>query len=100
MTTIAKQLIPPIYPHGGPMYWRHETSGALAEAVNTYFNRRPLTSLQLDLLVQYCAHWINAPCWHRATPYADLRERIKDVTTATALGEWIDEAFVEGIDPF
>lgn len=62
--------IPTIYrpPMGLPLYWRDEVSGVLPAAVTKYLNHvafgaaRP-DAAELELLWDYIAHHINAPCW-------------------------------------
>lgn len=101
--------MPAAYPNGGPLFWSHETSGVLAPIVMAYLKRKPLTAEQLDILVEYCVHWINAPCWggaesdvhgDLAEEFADLRDRIKRITTARDLQRWCLDALDVGIDPF
>lgn len=98
-------IIPRVYipPYGGPVYWRDEQSGVLAEAVNAYLDhvvdKAPApTQEQFDLLKDYCDYWAHARCW-TGEGLEDLRRQIKAVTTVDGLRGWLRAALDECIDP-
>jgi hypothetical protein len=88
-------------PFGGPAYWRDERSGVLPAAVLAYLEGRE-TRAQLDLVLRYCAYWIEAPCWRAdpMLPLETLRQTIRQVATHAGLSAWRRDALALGIDPF
>jgi hypothetical protein len=89
----------------GPLYWMNEQSGRLPEAVRAYLDHccgegPDLTADQFVLLRDYCAYWIEAPCWRgRCGSIEDLRGEIESVCTTEELREWLYRALKVGIDP-
>jgi hypothetical protein len=62
---------------------------------------------QIALLRAYLRQWINAPGWD-ANPHADdddraelaeLRARVDQLMSRTAIDRWIEKAGAEGLDP-
>lgn len=99
----------PIFPGSnirGPLRWQDDTSGVLPAAVHSFYEvkgARPLTPEQLDLVREYAAYSINAPCWdstYDAETWAKLREDIKHITTKQAMLHWLEQALEVTIDPF
>ena len=67
---MQSSVIPTFYrqPLGLPLRWLDEQSGILPAAVTSYFEhaldeKKPFTETQLNLVIQYCRYYINAPCW-------------------------------------
>lgn len=92
-------LVPRVYPHGGPLYWRDEASGVLPAAVMAYLHARE-TPAQLALVIDYCVYWCEAPCWRGdGLELTDLRQRGRMVTTRAGLQAWLWDLLRVGIDP-
>lgn len=100
--------VPPL---GLPLNWRNETTGALPAAVWAYIThgadrRQPApTADQLELLIDYIRHYINAPCWDFPDNYyrddlVVLRERAKGLKTVDDVQHWIYWALEIALDPF
>ena len=90
----------------GPLRWQDDPSGVLPAAVHAFYEVKgagPLTPEQLDLVREYAAYYINAPCWETGAGldlFTRLREEIKSITTKEALIAWLETALEVGIDPF
>ena len=101
--TYVQSMGPDVPP--GPLYWRDEQSGELAEAINAYIDHtlRPSqwpapTAAQLALIVDYCNYWIEAPCW-RGKGIELLRDSAKVICTVEELRGWLSIAELYGVDP-
>jgi len=100
-------LLPPGHPLA-PRYWRDETSGVLAPAIERYLTRpRDLTVRDIGLIRAYIRQWIDSPMWD-ANPHADaaqranlreLRSLAANVASVGDLRHWFDVALDMGHDP-
>lgn len=87
-------------------YWRNESSGKLALAVERYFNfaagndAKPLTESELVLLKGYLKFWIEYPWQGQGFELDILRTEFDGAATYEQLTECIDAALELGIDPF
>ncbi len=88
-----------------PLFWRNETSGAVADAVMQYLDwcckeaSQP-TEKQFDILRFYCQQWVDSPVWQGPGPgLAKLRRDIREVKDLHQLSLWLHDALKEGIDP-
>jgi hypothetical protein len=103
----------PYRPGGFPLYWMDEQSGALARAVRAWLSyrcneRTAPDAEQIKLLVEYCAHWVKAPCWERATDdleYVAQLESLRlraalEIKSADDLAKWLHDCLEFGLDPF
>jgi hypothetical protein len=101
------EYIPPFDPETmrrlGPRYWRDETSGHLARAVEAYLAGRELTPGEVGYLRAYFRQWVNAPIWdanpHGTAALAGLRDAIGSLTNRAQVRAWLERALAEGIDP-
>ena len=48
-----------------PKYWRYETGGELAPAIEAYLNGKPLTIRQIAVMRAYLCQWFKSPVWNR-----------------------------------
>jgi len=87
-------------------YWGHR-DGATRAAILVYvrhmadprFEPEP-TADELRLVVEYCAYFINAPCWKWPKhELGMLRASIEHVKTAHELATWLWGCSSIGIDP-
>jgi hypothetical protein len=46
-----------------PKYWRYETSGDLARAVERFLNNEPMTPVDIGLMRLYLMQWVDSPVW-------------------------------------
>lgn len=103
-------LIPQMYlpPTGGPLYWKNETSGRLADAMRAYhehgLKRRQASAEALELVRDYLEYYIHAPCWNLdggafRTEIDDLRSRSKTISSHEEITKWLIDALDLGIDP-
>jgi hypothetical protein len=91
-----------------PKYWRDETSGHLALAVERWLTEpEAMTLNDIRLMRAYCVQWVDAPAWH-LNPHAGALERAalqnlrlaaRHIYTAKALAEWLARAEAIGMDP-
>jgi hypothetical protein len=91
-----------------PKYWKYETSGVLAHAVETYLTHRSAVTMRdIAYLRAYCMQWIDSPAWD-TNPHltaasmrelADLRLDARAIFSLAALDNWIARAIAEGVDP-
>jgi len=91
-----------------PKYWRAETSGVLAPAIERYLLRpKTLTPRDVSLIRAYIRQWIDSPAWD-ANPHGneaqranlnELRSLAARITTVADLRHWFDAALDMGIDP-
>jgi hypothetical protein len=90
-----------------PGYWMHETSGMLRPAVEAYLEGGKIDMAQIAALRAYLRQWINAPGWD-ANPHADaddraelaeLRARVDQLMSRTAIEDWINDVIDQGMDP-
>lgn len=91
-----------------PRYWRNETSGALAHAIERYLSGDgALTVRDVSLIRAYFVQWIDAPLfdansseskqWPRTL--ALLRSDARRLASAACITAWLLRATEEGIDP-
>ena len=90
-----------------PGYWRNETGGALAPAIEAYLNQRPMCREDFQVIARYLTQWIDAPCWDNE-PLLDeelktelklLRMRARLIRSRVEIDQWIEDAMGLGIDP-
>jgi hypothetical protein len=96
-----------------PKYWRDETGGMLAVAIDRLLNDQGLYPSDVALIVAYFKQWIDSPVWDM-NPHMDhagrqvlagLRQRIADMQarreslTRVELVQWSEDALYEGMDP-
>ncbi len=87
-------------------YWRNESSGKLAEAVERYFafavgdDLTPLTDSELVLLKGYLKFWVEYPWQVSALNLNALRAKFDEVESYEQLRDCIELALDLGIDPF
>jgi hypothetical protein len=87
-----------------PKYWRHETSGALAVAVERYLVGAPMSPHQVELMALYLRQWIDSPVWDADDQaiqrrIVTLRRSAQKITRWRDIRRWIDVALDLGIDP-
>jgi hypothetical protein len=111
--TITKLRMPDMYrERGAPLRWQDDVTGILPAAINAFLAEGlggpPALPWQIELVRDYMAYYINAPCWQigneEDTPklfktFADLRERIKSLRTSSEIAGWIIDCLNLGIDP-
>ncbi|MEH1802153.1 MAG: hypothetical protein V7L13_23925 [Nostoc sp.] len=106
VTIYQPSRIPNIYgpPLGLPLNWKDETSGELPRAVFKYFSTQHLRADEISLIVEYCQHYINAPCWDAAGGFpnelAALRQSANSLSTVSDISQWINACLEIAIDPF
>lgn len=91
-----------------PRYWRDETSGALAAAVEKYLHNSALTPNEIRYLRFYICQWVNSSAWDLnpnasadgTKALAELRESAAQVYSIGQLDRWLNQAVHLGIDPF
>lgn len=89
-----------------PRYWRDETSGILAEAVQCYLTDHALTPNQIRYMRAYCVQWVSSSAW-TANPHARgetdelkaLRESAREIRSIQQLDKWLHDAVDIGMDP-
>lgn len=87
-------------------YWRNESSGKLAVAVERYFafavgdDPNPLTSSELTLLKGYLKFWVEYPWQGLGVELDYLRAKFAQASTYEQLRDCIDTALGLDIDPF
>lgn len=109
-------VMPKFYrdPFGLPLRWQDEQSGLLPGAVMAYFDHsinrsKAFTETQLNLVIQYCQYYINAPCWidnavrsGSEDVVAEMRRAMAksmQLRTAEDIDGWIRDCLEMGIDP-
>lgn len=95
--------IPPVYrPGGGPLRWQDDVTEILPGAMLAFLGNDRMTPVQIALVRDYCAYYIDAPCWRTETmetTFAELRTRIKTIVRREELDTWLRDALCVGIDP-
>ena len=90
-----------------PKYWRNETSGLLAQAIEAYLESRPMGSFAVAAVRAYLRQWIDSPAWDM-NPAADdesrrelagLRAAAAAIETRRDIDEWLYRAIEFGADP-
>jgi hypothetical protein len=90
-----------------PKYWRSETSGRAAIAVNAFVSGEPMTRNEVDYMRAYIMQWIDSPAWD-AKPLANdetrailagLRADARRIATQDHIEAWIERARAFGVDP-
>jgi len=92
---------------GLPLHYDGHYGGATQDAILTYRSymaepvMQPAPSAdELRLVVEYCAYFIHAPCWHWPRVDLDLlRASIEHVKTVHELGDWLRRCRRIGIEP-
>jgi hypothetical protein len=85
-------------------YYRQESTRAailvyVRHMADPRFEPAP-TAAELRLVVEYCAYFINAPCWkYPARELRMLRASIEHVKSAHELATWLWGCVQIGIDP-
>lgn len=82
-----------------PKYWRYETSGVLAPAIEAYLNGKPLTVRQIALIRAYLYQWVKSPVWGPSGVLEALRLRVAAIQTADDVRAVIRAGLEIGIDP-
>jgi len=82
-----------------PGYWRNETSGVLAPAIEAYLQHRLMTDEQIAAMRAYLRQWIMAGDWLGGADIDELRAGLDGLTSRAALDRWLDAALDLGIDP-
>ncbi|MEH1874122.1 hypothetical protein [Nostoc sp.] len=105
VTIYRSTRIPNIYrpPLGLPLNWRDETSGELPRAVFKYFSSHHLTTEEINLVAEYCQHYINAPCWDAGGfpgELTALRQSAASLSSVSEISHWINACLEIAIDPF
>jgi hypothetical protein len=96
-----KMLLDPSHPDA-PKYWIYEMSGVLVPAVEAYFNRESMTTMQVAAMRAYLRQWIMSPVWDAHTPEAALallRAGINQLQGREDIDWWLKIALAECIDP-
>ena len=102
--------LPPIAPDDprAPKFWRFETSGVLAPAIQRYLTRpRSMEDRDIALVAAYLSQWIDSPVWEMnaeagersLAKLAELRIRAGKIATVDDIHAWLGAALAEGIDP-
>lgn len=87
-------------------YWRNESSGKLAAAVNRYFayttgeDPRPLTVSELSLLKAYLKFWFDYPWQGFGADWESLRAEFEQASTYYQLRTCTKKAIEFGVDPY
>jgi hypothetical protein len=100
-------LLPPSDPRA-PKFWRHETGGLLAPAMERFLLHKRAKPGDTDLIRAYLQQWIDSPVWqmnpagsdyetHRAL--TELRQSAHSIHTRDDVRRWVAEALDLGIDP-
>jgi hypothetical protein len=84
-----------------PKYWRYETGGLLAIAVENYLNHRAMTVRDVAMMRAYLCQWIDSPAWdmNPGNELAALRKQAAEILTVEDIHRWIHAALGLGIDP-
>ena len=81
-----------------PGFWMNETSGVLRPAIVAYLEGAPMTPEQIAAMRAYLRQWIMAD-WPPGPGLQLLRHGIEGLTSRAALGAWVHQALMLGIDP-
>lgn len=92
---------------GAPHFWRFETGGELAPAVERFLAGTFMSTRDIYLMREYLRQWILSPLWDAnpsldsegAQDLAALRTGIDRLTSVNAIRTWIRSALDLGIDP-
>jgi hypothetical protein len=87
-----------------PNYWRNETSGILAAAVENYLNNRYVSPNDIRYLRAYCVQWVNSSAWDlnpsgTGKELRELRESAAGIRSVQQLDKWLRAATDAGMDP-
>jgi len=85
-----------------PRYWRDETSGKLAVAIQSYLSGADLDERQISWIRVYLRQWIDAPVWDcdcESVILASLRSAVSLLTSQAKISLWLHRALEIGIDP-
>jgi hypothetical protein len=91
-----------------PLYWGDEQSGELPAAVRAYFDECldgvRMTPEQLEMVIEYCQYFIEAPCWVAGAGEPGQLDRLrltaKLLKTVEDVRRWTSECLELGLDPF
>lgn len=97
-------------PLGIPFHWSHDASGVMHSTIEQFMANQvgcgPAPSAEnLQVLVKWATHYINAPCWDRAVAdafedeLANLRARIGQVKNCDEFYSWACDCRDIGLDP-
>jgi hypothetical protein len=105
---MSPRALPPPGSPDAPKYWRHETGGRLAIAVENFLNNRLMTVRDVALVRAYLVQWIDSPVWNlnltedskeELAALNALRLRARRISTVADIHHWINDALAEGHDP-
>ena len=82
-----------------PKYWRYETGGELAPAIEAYLVGKPLTIRQIALIRAYLYQWIKSPVWGPSAELEALRLQVSTIKTGDDVRRAIHAGLEIGIDP-
>lgn len=51
---------PGLHFNGGPVYWKHETSGKMKQIIVKFLNREPFNQWELETFRWYVHQWVEA----------------------------------------
>jgi hypothetical protein len=98
-------ILPPDHPDA-PKYWMNETSGVLKPVIEKYLRGGELGPNELGIFRAYLRQWLESPVWNMGPVDAEgrdalngLRKRISSIDSMDRLGDWLQAALDQGIDP-
>jgi hypothetical protein len=103
---MSNQLPPPESPLA-PKYWRMETGGQLAPAIERLIHRQDLSPTDIHFIRAYFKQWVDSPVWEQ-NPGADkrylrflrrLRKSAGAIKTENDIRTWMRWAVSFGLDP-
>lgn len=100
------QFIPnPDYPYPfdvpmPPRFWMEEQTGALAEAVELYFQGDAVDNAQLKLIQIYLKQYLERAVMTGDAPRQKLVTRIQKLRSTRQIEEFVDELAEWGVEPF
>jgi hypothetical protein len=111
MTIDAEQIGPlrfvanPDYPYPfavekPPRFWMEETSGALADAVETYMRSEPLSTDQIELVRIYLRQYLERAVLSGDAHRNRLIDQIATLRNVRAIERFADELSEVGVEPF
>jgi hypothetical protein len=89
---------------GIPLNWQHapmliRDHKLLEWAIRAFLKNEPLEQGGLEILLNYCRYYFNAPCWEGEAELEELKAGISKTTTIEDLRICILNAIELGIDP-
>jgi hypothetical protein len=76
-----------------------DTGTELRPAVVAYFENRPLTLRQVNLIRLYLKQRIDAPVWAGGEDLDELRREVNQIRTASDISAWLRKAEDADIKP-